>query len=571
MPCDLSIMARWPDLAPLATVWNSNGPSPWRALLSFLAIVYASVFVHELGHALMGRVAGFLVTSFGSGTSRPVCVVRIKGIRIYACLIRPFQGLTWAFQTPLHPSKRQTIAFAAGGILANSLTALISLTIWWFWPAAPFELGLMTYINGAFALMNLIPYQARIGTATAQTDGMLILKALRSQTTATQAPTTIQIARFFRGLFNATGDTIMSRVFLLMAADAWSDLEDPEMADAALAEAAETADSERPEIHAFDATIRAKVALGAGRLDEAASALDVAESYYATEPHEAGLFRVAALRTSLAVAHKDIEGAHAAFASWESHPLTERVPALRLSTIVLGLSHAIERSDASAVAKLMAEYEASRPFGPSAARDLRIYSAVARFSAGLGDTEAAESAYRQALVAVKELAAAWSDKADRTRFLERRSALLTEARDFLETIGNGEEADKLIGRLEGTPGAASTAPNPRLVRLGLWIMGLNVVSVAGMTVAALLLGPGPGVPSLISASLISFCTISASLISYFTIFAGLYVAFHLVLGRRLSLPRLGQGRMIVYLSCFPWFIVIGMVVTHFLTPGLFRP
>ena len=95
----------------------------------------------------------------------------------------------------------------------------------------------------------------------------------------------------------------------------------------------------------------------------------------------------------------------------------------------------------------------------------------------------------------------------------------------------------------------------------LWIMGLNVVSVAGMSVAALLLGSGPGLPSLIS----------ASLISYFTIFAGLYVAFHLVLGRRLSLPRLGQGRMIVYLSCFPWFIVIGMVVTHFLTPGLFRP
>src|SRR5438270_7476846 len=50
---------------------------PWLvALLALYPILYVSAFARELGHALLGRWSGFLVTAFGLGTGRPFWVGR---------------------------------------------------------------------------------------------------------------------------------------------------------------------------------------------------------------------------------------------------------------------------------------------------------------------------------------------------------------------------------------------------------------------------------------------------------------------------------------------------------------
>ena len=59
--------------------------------LAFLPVLYASCFVHEVGHAVAGKSTGF-VTSFGMGHMRPFCVIPIAGTRVFFCLERPRVG-----------------------------------------------------------------------------------------------------------------------------------------------------------------------------------------------------------------------------------------------------------------------------------------------------------------------------------------------------------------------------------------------------------------------------------------------------------------------------------------------
>ncbi len=65
-------------------------------LLLLLPLYYGSAFAHELGHALMGKLSGFAVTSFGLGFARPWLVFSVRGTRIFFCRSKPLGGVTFA-------------------------------------------------------------------------------------------------------------------------------------------------------------------------------------------------------------------------------------------------------------------------------------------------------------------------------------------------------------------------------------------------------------------------------------------------------------------------------------------
>ena len=51
-------------------------------VILFLLSSYAAVIIHEIGHAVIGHSAGFVVSSFGTGTGRPLCVVPLGRVRM---------------------------------------------------------------------------------------------------------------------------------------------------------------------------------------------------------------------------------------------------------------------------------------------------------------------------------------------------------------------------------------------------------------------------------------------------------------------------------------------------------
>ncbi len=85
--------------------------------------------MHEAGHALIGMALGFVVTSVGLGTARPLLIIPMGRTRLYLNLSQPFQGITFAFLPRPHPDRRRMAAFVSGGIAANALFAAASLLL----------------------------------------------------------------------------------------------------------------------------------------------------------------------------------------------------------------------------------------------------------------------------------------------------------------------------------------------------------------------------------------------------------------------------------------------------------
>src|SRR6516164_2825991 len=87
-------------------------------------ILIVSVFIHELGHAVVAWLTGFAVHSFGIGQARPVWVFNLRNTRVFFCWRGHSSGLTFAHPLRVFPSRRMLVAFYFGGVLANLLCAI---------------------------------------------------------------------------------------------------------------------------------------------------------------------------------------------------------------------------------------------------------------------------------------------------------------------------------------------------------------------------------------------------------------------------------------------------------------
>ena len=92
-------------------------------------------------------------------------------------------------------------------------------------------------MNALMALFSLVPSRQKLGEATIQSDGSLILSVLRLRSLSAPAPAVIQMTRALRGLWEAIGDERSLRVYLTRSAAAWAELGDLGAGAAVLAEA----------------------------------------------------------------------------------------------------------------------------------------------------------------------------------------------------------------------------------------------------------------------------------------------------------------------------------------------
>jgi hypothetical protein len=521
--------------------------------LASIPVFFLSIFAHELGHAIAGHAAGYIITSLGLGVARPLWVGTVRGVRVFVCRVKTGNGLTFAFHPELLPSRGRMVVFLAGGILVNLVLVLVSLALvaWLAWGRSVWFAVL--WINALLVLVAMVPGRYKVGRGSFRSDGALILLTLRSGSYAQQPVMTAQAVEFMHGLATSIGDATLTHLNLLGGAEAWIALGDTERAAALLEREQALPDCGSPSIRGLGHLVRARQAMANRQLDEADTQLDAAAAAFPPQAAEGASFLGALLRAAVRLARGDASGAVDVEALL-SGPVLARRPAMESSVIALRLAAAVGATDVAAVDRIMGEYETHRQRFPSVSTDLAIARDVARFHAARGDLAAAEPVYRRVCESIGEIAGALVSKEERWRFLERQTDLTEEARQCFLSLGKADEAERLLilRDLEEVRKEAARVRNRRLRSAGLRVLLLDVLVLA---VDVALLGQAPTSQSP------PFLLVALD-VGVFTIPAVLYLLFDITVGRLIPVLRESGGAVLLVLACCPWLCLIltlGMV------------
>ncbi|WP_165228298.1 site-2 protease family protein [Aquisphaera insulae] len=526
-------------------------------LLFLLPAAFLTIHVHELGHAVVGRLCGFVVTSFGSGLFRPLLVLNLRGTRLYACRSHSFMGLTHVWYPQLLPSRLRSISFYGGGILANGLLAVVAGMLL-ARATGPRGLWMALFLMNAFtAIGSLIPHQFRAGKVPLRSDGMLMLQTLRFGTIPTPLPVSIETSLGLRPHLEAIGDIRGLRIRLLGIVVEALELGDLSRAEELYHEAESLAPDEVPSIRACQALVTASLAASTGDRARAADLIDSAASAYDALGHPVGRLMTAWVRADLRALDGDVPGqvtdlrALAADETAARHPwLRTRLQAARM-TAEAGL--AVAGPGSMGAASLVAAYERMRNVHLTPALDLRFYRAIARACLEKGDQAGAELALPRLIAAIRSLADSWTVPEERARFVRVHAPTLAEIREGSAALGKGDKAEALLTQLEVAPPdetattEAAILRERRLRRHGLRLLGLNVVVLILAIGGLVLSGPRPQAAGMMVPFLVGLISLALG-----TAIALIYAAVRFLIG--LLIPRLrhGGGGMLLLLALAGW-------------------
>ncbi len=513
--------------------------------LSPLALVLA-VFLHELGHVVFGWAVGFVVTSFGLGTARPLLVVGLGRVRCYVCLVRPLQGITFAFLPRMQPSRLRLIGFVFGGIIANAVSAALALVLArWLPGSAPFWIA-SAAMNALLAASSLLPLNVRVGKTPLRTDGALAIQALRSAGLSQSAPNVVQTLSTLRGMWTAIGDTLIVRVYCLSAALAWLEMGDVERAETLLLEAQTIKGDAHPYLECLAALVKTNIAIMKEQPIEARAALEVAETYFRETRQPAGLYLVSLFRASIHGIEGDASRMAAELESLAADPVVKSHTEIGLARLVAQVRIACYQADRPAIERHLAMFEADRRRTPSATRDLQVYRDIAKFRSG--HAESADDDSRRALTALKTLADEWIDPEDRSVFLTAQSALIEEARQCLP----GEEVDRLLESVSPSAQIDGLVRRDRQFRRwGLICMLFNGVALGFVA------GSKPTPPVLVLGFLLAVCTGLAVF----------FLALDWTIGRVVPGLRRYTGIAVLASACQPWLVIVVTLILTIIKAG----
>jgi hypothetical protein len=529
-------------------------------LIAFLPITYVSNFLHEAGHAVAGRAAGFVITSFGLGVARPFLVVPCGRARVYLARSRPLQGFAFTFMPQLLASRAQIALSLAGGIVANGLVALAGLGLWWVLSrGGPLWLAVAVW-NGLYFVGNLLPFEARMGTASVRSDGLQILRVLRFGSTEVSPPETLQSLMALRDLWSSIGDCINLRLHLLAAAGAWVQLGDYELGRHLLEEAESVPGNVDPAVRGVQCLTRFGVAIAGSQGEEAALALDEAERIFRALGREAGQWMVARCRTISRIAREGSASGFADFDALLAHPIVRGHALLRANCLATRLQLTAALADQNDLERLISDYEYVRERCPSASRDRQVYWSLACHYARSGDGARTEAACREVAAAVSRIASEWREPAGREQFLRVQEPLAAEAREMLRRLGRDETAADFTGapippdHSEADQRRRENCERDRRARhFGRRLMLFNTAVLSVQ--CCVLFGLGADAPGWLLFDVASFAFFSLIGIVCLTQDMLLQPIYERFADR----CPLGGGAVVLVLACLPWICLVGVL------------
>ncbi|HBI44589.1 MAG TPA: hypothetical protein DDY78_17330 [Planctomycetales bacterium] len=415
----------------------------YLALLVLLTLgaFYASIFLHELGHAVCALLGGSQVTSFGMGTSRPFAVASFHGVRVYLCSRRPLQGIAFYINPQLLPSRRQQVFTLAGGILAHFLLAASAWALLLLWPAWAVVWGILGGMNLWLGVVNLIPARIRLGSYTLRSDGALILTVLRTGSPSSDPTLPLSSLQAFRELWQATGDRHIQYAHLLAAAEFWISLGDAGRGGELLAEARALPFEPLPAWQSYGLLVEAEGALERDDIERTGIALAQAEEQFRLLGHEAGLLLTSRVGAELLRKRGEAAEALRTLEALTAHPLVRRQASLRSLLLAQRVVCHCDLSSGDPE-PLLAEYAALPKLYRSPVADVETFQSAACWRLRNGDGVRAAQAYARALTAVSDLDAKMTGD-DQERFRLAKAPLAAEAQQCLRALGRAEEAARL--------------------------------------------------------------------------------------------------------------------------------
>jgi tetratricopeptide (TPR) repeat protein len=475
----------------LALTMPPAGTSLLLLFLAFLVVERVTSFLHELGHALLGRWNGFVTTSFGVGTNQIFAVWDWRGTRVYLGLSGK-HALTCTLMPQIYPTRRQLLALYSGGLWAHALLALLGLVLWlnlsWGGPLW----ALLFVLNALLLVANLLPFEIRFGSTRFRTDGLALLETLRLGMSRPDLARQINTLRALRPLLAAVRDARGQYHLLVSGALAWVSLGNPARAQQLLAEAVALPLITTPFDLAYLALARGRAARAAGELTAAAADLDEAARRFAEMGHAAGQFVTAWAHANLLACQGDVTESLIQLEALASHPIAVARPPLQVSLLADRLCALARLPEAAGLENLLKEYEAEREVPPSASRDLDVYKAVAVSLQQAGRLEAARRAWGQARAAALQVDRGFGHEEDRAYFRQGQEDLAQLALASAAPLG------------EATRGPETLWPTPEELRqeeavlqgrrsrllLGIgWLVLTVNLALGAASVAHLLSGP----------------------------------------------------------------------------------
>lgn len=543
-------------------------------VLAFYPVLYVALLCHELGHVVLGRWQGFVITSFGLGIGRPFLVWNWRNARVYLCRKHAFNGLTFMSAPQLFPSRRQTLWMLSGGMLAHALLTLLSLSLWWGLPWGESVWLLAAGINASLGVMTMVPFKATIGDVALQSDGFHMVQVLRNGMLSNPAPDRVRLLRTLRGFWQEIGDNLGLYTHLLDAAEAWMQLGNAEEAERLCAEAEALVIEHSTFTRAYGKVVCSAVARAAGKLEASAASLEEALQGFSALDHEAGLFVVAWERAELKLKQGEAAEAAASLHALACHRVPRNKPGLQTALLVARLCASSALPDGNGMAQLLAEYETARRRHHSDTLDLQVFSNLAGMYMRQQDLRKAERSYRDALAAAQKLHETLADPADQAAFLRGQSALLTGASECLQHLGKADEADRLPALFPSTEERkrqdleSREQRNRRRHRIG-WL--LTAVNLVVMFVIGLVFGQWdrtveawhagqPAVQALLEGlreleRQVMFLGLVLLLFVFFFFMTLLFQIVWFLLGRVLAPLRRHGGGITIMLALLPWLIV----------------
>lgn len=366
-------------------------PSLWFVLFLYPAL-FVAVGVHEAGHALFARAAGYAVTSLGLGAARPrFSLLLPSGTRFFLCRDNPTLGTCWTTTPELLPSRRARALLFVGGGAANLFFALVCFFWWRDFGGGGVVLALFV-MNALLGVMNLLPLRVTLpgsgGAKAVASDGLQAASLFLTRRVRVEPP---QSELGFQPLWQAVDDTRTEAYRLCLAGLAALDGGDTGGAavysDAASALPLDGIGDAGNNAHRL--FLRARVALAQGGANTAGELLARARALYAAQNAPGSVF-LCDLHTLLTLPNAE---AVAGFETLSRAPAAKRGDrATRLAATRLLLWTQNGGDNTGTLETLLARYEAARRGFRVDADDTRVYEAVAAWRDAHGDAAGAQLA-----------------------------------------------------------------------------------------------------------------------------------------------------------------------------------
>ena len=425
------------------------------ALVVVLATLLA-VFLHEAGHVVAARLAGFKVLAFGLGVRKPWLKL---GRRLRFFVGFPLTaGLTIALFDQLRPSRGRLVGLLLGGATANLATAVVVAVLWLLGMDSMF-LKVLLAVSILMVLVSGYPSEKRIGRATLVSDGGLAKRYWQGTWTHESPGLRMQRLGFIRDLTRQLGVTDGLAPMELSIAALMLELGDAQGAEAQLGELSPSSPEERAAWQGLERLV--SVACRAESARPTMPALDKAGVDPAREPIIAAMWLLQSSASALDARHP---GAAALARQASEIAAAGGYQDLRTSARALQLEAEAPEDLRTAVEEIL------RLEGASAATpmvELRLLSWTAKELAERGQTEAAGSYFHRAVARMREIGSSIEPVGIRDRFFRRWSRPLREA----------------IGSTEDPLFLDTTAPVPS--RPSLW---LGLARSSALLAAASLFG-----------------------------------------------------------------------------------